>query len=170
MRVPAFGAPPGLDGCTALLHYASARRLVTSLKNGGRRDLVAWLADEMASVIAPTSGATVTWAPTGSGRAHARGFDQAELLARAIARRWDLPCHALLRRVPGPAQAGRSRAQRHGGPEFRPRRVCTAEVLVVDDVVTTGATLTAAARALRDGGATRVVAVVAARSSGEPRS
>ncbi|MEX2293791.1 MAG: phosphoribosyltransferase family protein [Acidimicrobiales bacterium] len=168
-RARSLAPPLRLDACSALLHYGSARGLVTSLKNGGRRDLVGWLAAEMAVLLEPGPGAVVTWAPTGVQRVRARGFDQAELLARAVARRCDLPCHRLLRRVPGPPQVGRSGAQRRTGPAFRTRRECPRDVIVIDDVLTTGATVTAAARALREGGAKRVTAVVAARSCGPGR-
>ncbi len=161
-----LAVPLGIDRCAALLDYAAARRLITSLKNGGRRDLIAWLAAQMADRIDVPDGAMVTWAPTGPARRRARGFDQAELLARAVARRCGLRCAGLLRRAPGPAQAGRTAAQRRVGPSFAPRRDCPPQVLLVDDVVTTGATLTAAARALRAGGTSTVLAVVAARAPG----
>lgn len=164
-RAPTLSPPLGLDSCAAVLHYGAARGLVTALKNGGRRDLVSWLAAEMADRVALDPATIVTWAPTGAGRARTRGFDQAELLAGAVARRCGLPCRRLLRRAPGPPQAGRSAAERRTAPVFRALPRAPSDVLVVDDVLTTGATLTAAARALRAAGATRVSAVVAARSN-----
>ena len=84
----------------------------------------------------------VTWAPTSSARIAERGFDQAELLARAVARELGVPCRRLLYRAHGGPQAGRGRAARLLGPSFRaraPRR--GLRVLLVDDVVTTGGTL-----------------------------
>ncbi|MDP9070431.1 MAG: ComF family protein, partial [Actinomycetota bacterium] len=89
----------------------------------------------------------------------------ARLLAVAVARGAQLPCRPLLRRMPGPAQTGRSRAERLAGPtlQVRGRATVPPGVIVVDDVVTTGATLATAARVLRAGGAREVHAVVAAR-------
>jgi ComF family protein len=163
---PSLALPVAVDACSAVLHYRDARHLVTALKNGGRRDLVPWLAEQMARQAVPPVGAVVTWAPTGVARRRSRGYDQAELLARALARRWQLPCEALLRRLPGPAQAGRSAHARRHNPSFAASGTCPSTVVLVDDVVTTGATLSAAARALRRGGTDDVVAVVAARSAG----
>jgi predicted amidophosphoribosyltransferase len=165
-RAPSLAVPLGVDSCFALLDYEGARRLITSLKNGGRRDLVGWLAAQLVTCARPPAGAVITWAPTGAERRRARGFDQAELLARAVARRWRLPCSGLLRRAPGPAQAGRTAAERRENPSFAVVKACPEVVVLVDDVVTTGATLTGAARALRAGGSTTVTAVVAARSPG----
>ena len=167
---PSLALPLGIDRCHALLDYHACRELITSLKNGGRRDLIGWLASEMVGLVEPLPpGATVTWAPTSSARRRERGFDQAELLARAVARRCDLRCRPLLRRAPGPAQAGRGAIDRRVGPLFAPLARCSPAVLIVDDVITTGSTITAAARALRSGGATMVVAAVTARSRGRSR-
>jgi ComF family protein len=163
---PSLALPLAVDACSAVVHYRDARHLVTALKNGGRRDVVHWLAEQMARQLVPPVGAVVTWAPTGVARRRARGYDQAELLARAVARRWQLPCRDLLRRLPGPAQAGRTARARRHNPAFAARGSCPSTVVLVDDVVTTGATLSAAARALRRGGTAEVVAVVAARSAG----
>ena len=76
-------------------------------------------------------------------RRRARGYDQAELLARALARRWALPCTGLLVRRPGPPQAGRSGGERRANPSFVPARACPSAILLVDDVVTTGCHLEA---------------------------
>lgn len=166
VRAPSLALPLGIDACSALFDYAAARPLITSLKNGGRRDLVAWLATQLVARTDAPAGSVVTWAPTGVRRRRARGYDQAELLARALARRWGLRCAGLLLRRPGPAQAGRTAQERRDNPSFAATRACPEVVVLVDDVVTTGATITAAARALRAGGSSTVHAVVAARAKG----
>ena len=140
------------------------RDAVTSLKNRGERARVSVLADGLAALVPEVEGLLVTWAPTGSARRRARGFDQAELLARAVARRRGLPVAGLLRRLPGPAQAGRTASDRWGNPSYSARRAHRGPVLLVDDVSTTGATLSAAAIALRTAGATEVHGLVVARA------
>jgi predicted amidophosphoribosyltransferase len=161
--------PPGLDRCTALLAYEDgARQLVTALKFRHRRDLVTRIADALADLVDPPTGATVTWAPTTPGHRRARGVDQAEVLARALARRWRAPCRGLLRRNPGPAQTGRPVGERWAHPGFVAARQVPPTVVVVDDVATTGATLSAAARALRGGGAEVVLVAVVARTPRPP--
>ncbi|MGH8999558.1 MAG: phosphoribosyltransferase family protein, partial [Acidimicrobiia bacterium] len=76
-----------------------------------------------------------------------------------------LPCRPALRRVSGAAQTGRSRRERARGPVFEPLvTLAGGRVLVVDDVATTGASLRAAAGALRGAGAVSVVAATGART------
>ena len=131
------------------------------------RAVVPWLASAMAAAVtdAGLAGvAAVTWAPTTPARRRARGFDPAELLGRALARRLGLRCPGLLDRLPGPPQTGLAAAARRRGPSFVARRAVPVSVLVVDDIATTGATLAAAASTLRDAGARAVVAVTAART------
>ncbi len=164
---PSLAVPHGLDACHALLAYDDAARAVlTSLKNRQRRDLLHLLADALVRATPrPPAGTIVTWAPTGADRQRRRGFDQAELLARAVARRWGRPCPPLLQRRPGPAQVGRSASDRRTHPGFVALAAVGAPVLVVDDVATTGATLVAAARALRGAGAPAVHGLVVARAA-----
>ena len=168
---PPGPVPPGLDGCRSLLAYEGVgRELVARLKYRNARSSVAWLAAGMAALVAPFAGAPkrVTWAPTTTIRRRERGYDQAEVLARAVARELGLPCRCSLQRLPGPPQTGRSRAERRGeGPTFAPRpgrRLSDTSVLLVDDLLTTGATLSAAARALRAADAGPIVAVTAGRT------
>ena len=159
--------PAPVGPVPALIAYeGEGARLITLLKYANRRACVDRLADGMALLVEPGSVDVVTWAPTSARRRRARGFDQAEVLARAVSRRLGLPCRRLLVRTGGDAQTGRTRAERFvAGPQFDanpfvlrwPRRV-----LVVDDVVTTGATIAAAVSALERAGAWRVLPVAAA--------
>jgi predicted amidophosphoribosyltransferase len=168
LRPPAATAPPpGVDAWAAPFEYRGVgRELVARVKYRNMRAVVPWLARAMVASVRESAldAEVVTWAPTTRARRSARGFDPAESLARAVARGLGAPCIRLLSRRPGPPQTGLGAAARRVGPAFEPRRGVPARVLVVDDVATTGATLTAAAIALRGAGALRVTAVTAART------
>jgi ComF family protein len=167
LPAPALACPPGLDELAVAFAYEGvARELVAKVKYRNARASVRWLAETMVERL-PTRAHidVVTWAPTTPQHRRARGFDHAELLARAVGRATDLPVRALLTRLPGPAQTGARRDERKGGPKFRPRGDADGRsILLVDDVVTTGATLTTGAAALRRGGAIAVSGLVAART------
>lgn len=168
LPAPSLATPPEVDACIALVAYEDGgRELLARLKYRNARDALRWLAGGMAAAVAGSASPpadVVTWAPTTAARRRARGFDQAELLARAVARTLGLPCRRLLHRRPGAPQTGRDLHGRRAGPEFTARRRAPPRVLLVDDVVTSGATVTAAARALRAAGAVQVVAVAGART------
>ena len=164
-RAPALPPPPGVDSCAALLDYEGVgRELVARLKYRNARAALPALARAMADLADREGVDAVTWVPTTADRRRARGFDQAQLLARAVAGDLRLGCPGLLRRHPGPAQTGRAVEARRVGPSYAPRRPAPARVLLVDDVVTTGATVAAAARALRAAGAEQVHVLAAART------
>jgi predicted amidophosphoribosyltransferase len=162
---PDLPTPTGLDGLVAPLSYTGAgREVVARLKYRNARAVLPALASAIAALVDPATVDVVTWAPTTAARRRERGFDQARLLARAVARRLHRPCRSLLRREPGPPQTGRSRRDRVTGPTFAVTGRVRARVLVVDDVVTTGATVLAAATALKTAGATAVTGAAAART------
>ena len=114
---------------------------------------------------AASGGYIISAVPTAASRARHRGYDQAELIARALARRTGLPWKTLLARSGSARQLGASRQQRRTQLQeaFRPQHAhlfAGKNVLLVDDVLTTGATLEAAAQTLKKAGARRVSAIV----------
>jgi ComF family protein len=158
--------PPGLDALYAGFAYEDAARpIITGVKYRNQRVAVGWIAEAMVAVLPiDPRPQVITWAPTTAARRRERGFDQSELLARAVARRLRVPVRRLLVRRSSPVQTGRSGADRRAdAPRFAlARRSVPRSVLLVDDVVTTGSTLSAASAALRSGGASFVAGLVAA--------
>lgn len=175
-RDPCVGcrdAPTDLDGVVAPLRYRDgARTLVLALKFHGRtpaaRPLAALLADAVAAAGVP--GDLVVPVPLSARRQRARGHNQADELARALARVTGVERDpaALVRRRDTRPQSGLPRARRAANPRgafrARRRRVAGRCVLLVDDVLTSGATAGACARALRRAGAARVVLAAACRA------
>jgi ComF family protein len=158
---------PGLDDVWSAGPYAGAARdLVVALKFGARPGLARCAARAIVAQ-APTgilSGAIVP-VPPARWRRRWRGFDAAEALAAALAVETGLAVCECLRRSHGRRQVGRPRAERLADPpRVRLRRPAPREALLVDDVLTTGATLGACARALQEGGSDHVAAVTFARS------
>lgn len=152
---------------SALFAYEGhGARIVQALKYRDGRRLVGPLAARLGARWAATGPAgpvTVAWVPTSPGRRRHRGFDQAELLARALARRLDAPAAGLLARRPGPAQTGLDRAARAAAGYHAVARPAHP-VLLVDDVCTTGATLRAATAALEHVGVALQGCIVVART------
>jgi ComF family protein len=113
-------------------------------------------------------GIVIVHVPTATSRRRQRGYDQAELLARHLARRLRRRCMTLLARRGQSRQVGARRMQRttqlvDAFHPIRPSLIQGAHILLVDDIVTTGASLEAAARVLKQAGAKRIDAVVFAQ-------
>ena len=165
-------SPPPFDGVRAGgLFGGPLADAIHALKYGNRpavsRPLGAWLA---ARVELPP-GAAVVSVPLGRKRRVARGYDQAALLADELARAAGGRVRRLrgvLRRIrETPPQVGQNRAERSrnvAGAFAALRSVAGCDVLLVDDVVTTGATAAAAAGALREAGARSVIVIALARA------
>lgn len=174
-RAPAGWGPVAGVGAVAWAapYDGVARELVAALKFGSR----VGLAPVLAAAIAASDRARVPsrvgaeWelvaVPAAPARLRHRGFDPADRLAAELAVRLGLRRARCLARADGPRQVGRSRAARRTSPPAvralgpPPRRA-----LLVDDVLTTGATLAACAAALRAAGAREVEALVFARALG----
>jgi ComF family protein len=160
--------PPPYDRARAVAAYAgSMRTLVHALKFHDRHDvrrlLGKWLVEAGRDLVADTEIAVPV--PLARRRLLARRFNQAAILAREVARLSGLAYEPLLleRTRATASQVGLTRGQRRrnvsGAFAVPPRmasRVQGRKVLLIDDVITTGSTVGACARALRRAGAARV--------------
>jgi ComF family protein len=156
----------------ALTRYDGlAKDLLWKLKFGRAGAAAAEIGDMLAAqtVFARPSEVIITHVPTATARVRQRGYDQAALIAKALARAHGVAYVPLLMRQGRHEQVGASRAVRTSQLEgaFYPVRrqyVRGSHIILVDDVVTTGATLHAATEALRFAGARRVEAIVFAQA------
>ncbi|WP_168221971.1 phosphoribosyltransferase family protein [Aquisphaera giovannonii] len=171
------GRPLGFDAAMAMGPYQGhLRELCLKLKHEAN----AWLAPGLSGLLATARAAGLAALPRDAwivpvplhwSRRLGRGFNQAEELARGLASSLGLPLLRPIRRVRATGHLSRmKKAERHEAVRdaFRARRVPDPRlkgrtVLLVDDILTTGATTGAAARALKGAGARRVVVAVVAR-------
>ena len=172
----AGGSADRLEGCDGLYWLWAYRppfdQVVLGLKHRRLDYLGRHLADEAAARLGTELGRTevVVPVPMHWRRRLARGRNHAESIARPLAGKLGRPLSlALARRTLGRPQVGRGRRQRLVNPGIafacrRPAEVRDRVVLLVDDVVTTGATAGRAARALRAAGARKVIVFAAART------
>ena len=169
---------PWVQGRAALLYRDTGRRLVLALKHGDRQEIARpaarWMATAVRALI--TEDTLVAPVPLHWRRLLARRSNQSALLGRALARHLDLAwCPDLLqRRRHTRSLDGLGREERHavlaGALSLHPKRahlVPDRPVLLVDDVMTSGATLGEATRVLQAAGSGAVRVVTLARVTKE---
>lgn len=157
---------------SAVAYDGAARQAMHALKFAAARPLAGVMAAQIAANAPPDlllgrADTTLVAVPPHPLRRRTRGFDPAQLIATALARRAGLPLRAALRRGAAAShQLGASRTARTDPAQlhFRARGAAPRHVVLVDDVHTTGATLHACASALRAAGAERIAAIAWART------
>ena len=166
---------PGFDYARSAARYDDVvREALHAFKFRGRRALAAPLGDllveGMEGWLPAGVPALLLPVPLHPRRERERGFNQASLLAWRVGRAWRVPVRddALVRAVATPSQTELDAPARRANVRdaFRLRRpelIAGRHVLLVDDILTTGATLSECARCLREGGAAAVGAVTVAR-------
>ncbi len=142
-----------------------AKQLIHALKFERARAAADPIARLMKQRMPPLSPGTIICPiPTAHRRVRQRGYDQSVLIARQLAGALELPCHSLLRRTSATRQVGKNRLQR-GEQLYQAFQVVrsfppTATILLVDDVVTTGSTIDAAAAVMHQAGSQHLAAAV----------
>lgn len=166
---------PFIDKCVSPLYYKDkVRASVHRYKFGGcsaySRRYAALMSDCVENNLDCRSIDVISWIPLSKKRLRQRGYDQARLLAEEIAAKTGLPCRQLLQKVKNNSAQSLTRDAKQrrenvagvyaldDGADFSGLRI-----LLVDDVVTTGATMSEAARILRKAGAKSVFGVTLAR-------
>jgi competence protein ComFC len=156
-----------LAGASVASHYDGLpKKLIQSLKFERARSAAGPLAALITPLLSPGDFDIVTAVPPAPARYRERGFNHAELIARRVATDLGLPYRPLIARISNERQLGHSRRERleQAKHSFLAWQSLNYErILIIDDVLTTGATLSACASALKQAGAKRVWGAVAAK-------
>ena len=158
LAVAAFAYEGPMRRALAALKYMGASRLAPALADAALPALEALSAMSGPAMLAPV--------PVHRERLRARGYNQAELIARGLAKRSKLPCQAVLQRVRPTTKQHRlnrlARLQNLRGA-FEVVGPPPPTVILVDDIITTTATLEACASVLKAGGCDAVYGLAIAR-------
>jgi len=154
-----------LEDLRAATSYETyAKQLVAKLKFGRARAAALPMAQAMSSCALPTA-AVITYVPTATSRVRLRGYDQSALLAKQLSKLTGLPYQPTLRRSGQQRQLGQGRNMRTQqlAQAFRVSGSAVykdVSFILIDDVLTTGSTIEAAAKTLKLVGAKRVTGLV----------
>lgn len=153
-------------GCTCVYYYENAvRQSVLRFKFRSMRQYADAYGRLLAMRLLPEREAydLLTWVPVSAKRRRQRGYDQAELLAERVAAELGLPCERTLQKIRhNPAQSKQSGAAARKANVLgvyravRPERIKEKRILLIDDVITTGATLTECSKVLWLAGAKEI--------------
>jgi ComF family protein len=160
---------PYLTEVRSASHYKGvAKELVWKLKSSGAQEAARIMATCMLKHFTKSKNSLIVHVPTATSRVRQRGYDQASLLARELAKQSKLPCLSCLIRTGQAHQVGAGREQRLSqlNNAFRLKSsllIKNAHIILVDDVVTTGATLEIVASLLKQAGASKIEAITFAQ-------
>ncbi len=165
----------GCNSMSAAVRYEGvAKQLVVSLKFVGNQSAAKVMAERMLATHSPTTNVLITHLPATAAHIRERGYDQAALIAIQLARRAERSHATLLSRLGKAHQLGADRQERlvqlkHALRIRKPELVRGRHILLIDDVLTTGASVRAATAALLDAGATKVDVLVFAQAVIAPK-
>lgn len=155
----------------SLQYRGVVRKILKEIKYRGSYDMVTEVV-ELWNPICPNQNSVVAAVPMWEGKKRLRGFNQAELIARELAKRWEMPYVELLRRSRATAPMyGLKRWERveniDGAFEINPksqiRKFSNVNIVLVDDVWTSGATMRACELVLRKAGFVTIELLALAR-------
>ena len=164
---------PFVDACYSALYYEDAvRKSLHRYKFAGAAAYAAVYGEFILKSIDENqiSCDIITWVPLSRGRLRRRGYDQAELLARCISGKKSFPVDRLLKKVRNnPAQSGTGDGDKRRANVRDVYEITSADkikdkhIILVDDIVTSGATVSECARMLKKAGAGCVTVLTVAR-------
>lgn len=158
-----------LRGAHVLWRYGGqVKPMIYRLKYANDRTMAGFMAGGLSEHFDLSAYDVVTAVPSDGKALRQRGYNQAELLGRAVAKQATLPYRPSLLRVQHTSQTHLRRSQRLEAVKdnfvcHRPQDVAGKRVLIVDDVMTTGATMNECARVLKAAGAKQVWGLVVAK-------
>jgi len=147
----------GLESFSSLFVYDSkSSRAILAAKQAQRIDVLNQLAIMLGQFVKDLNldvcPDSVTWVPASKFEKRRRGFDQGKILAKQVSKKLDLRSNRMLLRRTSERQVGKNRVSRLSGPNFKTRSCPFQNVLLIDDVVTTGASMRSAAMELKSAG------------------